>query len=180
MGTTLVVGHLSSRGIAWISVGDSPMWLYRNGSIHRLNEDHSLRRMPGVANGSRNMLQSALTGQPIPLIDCHPEPVPLDGDDLVLVGSDGLLTLNEDLIASTIEKAATPNPELLTWLLLHAVEDRQRAKQDNCTLIIANSLPPPASAPLAKLMRILSLRVVAAAVGGAAILFVAGLIWIFR
>jgi PPM family protein phosphatase len=180
MGTTLIGGHLSSRGIAWISVGDSPMWLYRKGSIHRLNEDHSLRGMRGIVEGSPNMLQSALTGQPIPLVDCHPEPVGLNAGDLILICSDGLLTLSEDLVASTIEKAATANPQLLTWLLLHAVEDRQQAKQDNCSLIIARSLPSRKSRRLVLSTLTTDFKVASAALGIGATLIAAGLLWIFR
>jgi protein phosphatase len=135
MGTTLVAAYLSPKSVSWISVGDSPLWLYRDGRIVRLNDDHSLRQL-GVGSHQSNMLQSAVIGSEIPLIDRHPEPLGLLKDDIILLSSDGILTLDETQIASTVQSAKTSEPELLTWLLLHAVEDRAKTHQDNCTLIV--------------------------------------------
>jgi len=135
MGTTLVAAYLSPRSVSWISVGDSPIWLYRAGQIVRLNEDHSLRQL-GVGAHQSNMLQSAVVGSQIPMIDRHAEPLNLQKDDVVLLSSDGILTLDESQIAATIRSAKTGEPELLAWLLLHAVEDKAKSHQDNCTLIV--------------------------------------------
>ena len=88
MGTTLVAAHLSPEGLAWVSVGDSPLWMLRSGRIDRLNEDHSFR--PEVARGVRaiaNMLQSVLNGNPIALVDLQPRPRRLRAGDLVLLAS---------------------------------------------------------------------------------------------
>jgi protein phosphatase len=135
MGTTLVAAYLSPGSVSWISVGDSPIWLYRAGQIVRLNEDHSLRQL-GVGPHQSNMLQSAVVGSQIPMIDRHAEPLSLQKDDIVLLSSDGILTLDESQIAATIRSAKTGEPELLAWLLLHAVEDKAKTHQDNCTLIV--------------------------------------------
>lgn len=137
MGTTLVGAYLYPQGLAWISVGDSPMWLYRTGELRRLNEDHSLRETLGPeAGGLANMLQSALVGGAIPLIDCHSEPMKLRDDDLILVASDGLLTLPEREIARLVDENVK-EPQHLTQILLQAVEERAKPYQDNCTLLIA-------------------------------------------
>jgi serine/threonine protein phosphatase PrpC len=138
MGTTLVAAHISPQGIAWISVGDSPLWLFRGGALTRLNEDHSLRAM--VPNGlkvSGNVLQSALTGESIEMIDCRADPLPLRPEDAVVIASDGLLTLSEQEISSTLRKANASGPEAATRWLLEAVEARQKAGQDNCSVIVA-------------------------------------------
>ena len=42
MGSTLIGAAFSEQGVEWISVGDSPLYLYRRGEIALLNEDHSL------------------------------------------------------------------------------------------------------------------------------------------
>ena len=42
MGTTVVAAVISQRGLEWISVGDSPLWLFREGQLRRLNTDHSM------------------------------------------------------------------------------------------------------------------------------------------
>ena len=67
----------------WISVGDSPLFLYRNGKLSQLNEDHSMAPQidfmvksglmdPQVAanHPDRNCLISVLMGTRIPKIDC--------------------------------------------------------------------------------------------------------------
>ena len=37
MGSTLVAAVVASEGLDWISVGDSPLWLFRAGQLSRLN-----------------------------------------------------------------------------------------------------------------------------------------------
>ena len=43
MGTTLLAVIVSRAGVEWLSVGDSPLYLWSNAKLTRLNEDHSLR-----------------------------------------------------------------------------------------------------------------------------------------
>lgn len=137
MGSTLSCLLLTQDGIAWISVGDSPIWLWRKGQLERLNDDHSLR---GIAernlSTSKNMLRSALTGDPIPLIDSHPEFKPLRKDDMIVMASDGLLTLSEDQIAKLIADHSDAEASQLVDMLLGSVQDVQKARQDNCTVIV--------------------------------------------
>jgi protein phosphatase len=140
MGTTLIAAHVSSVGLAWISVGDSPLWLFRRGRIDRLNEDHSFRQ--AAAQGARaiaNMLQSVLNGEPIALIDCRAKPVPLRKSDVVILASDGLLTLTEQEIAGTIRDTGGGGAESVARTLLKAVEDRAKSNQDNCTVLVASA-----------------------------------------
>ena len=157
MGTTMVGAYLSPAGIAWISVGDSPLWLYRADDLRRLNEDHSLRQMGGSAG---NMLQSALNGQPIPLVNCRAIPLPVHDGDLIVLCSDGILTLAEDQIAETIRNSATTNPEFIVWLLLHAVEDKKKRHQDNCTALIASMSAGATSARSRPFAKPLSAKVI--------------------
>ena len=42
MGTTLLACLVTQKKLWWISVGDSPLLLFRDGAIMRLNADHSL------------------------------------------------------------------------------------------------------------------------------------------
>src|SRR3569623_2648061 len=82
MGSTLIGAAFSPVGIEWVSVGDSPLFLFRRGEVALLNEDQSLApeldRM--VAEGKltaedarhdprRHMLRSAVTGEEIDLLD---------------------------------------------------------------------------------------------------------------
>jgi protein phosphatase len=140
MGTTLVGAYLSRQGIGWISVGDSPLWLLRAGQVQRLNEDHSLREMvKHGAKGVGNMLASVLNGQPIPLINCQPDPVPLDRDDFILIASDGLLTLEERDIAKIAKANTGYSCEVLARTLLREVENRAKPNQDNCAVLVASA-----------------------------------------
>ena len=54
MGTTMLSVLISTKEVQWISVGDSPLFLYRRGNLTRLNADHSLTPLleERVADGS--------------------------------------------------------------------------------------------------------------------------------
>ncbi len=144
MGTTIVAAHVGNSGLAWISVGDSPLWLVRNGALTRVNADHSLRSAAASgANVNANMVLSALTGGAIALIDCRANPLPLRAGDFVVLASDGLLTLSDSEISRTIVDNAATSPEAIARALLKAVEDRDAPQQDNCTVIVA---APPLTA----------------------------------
>lgn len=139
MGTTLVAAHLSEVGLTWISVGDSPMWLLRDGRMLRLNEDHSLRGIAGVPGKNSNLLQSALTGHPIPLVDSQFEPIPLQPKDVLILASDGILTLPEKSIANIAAKHF-PSSQGIADALVGAVTDKGKGSQDNCTVVVGTRL----------------------------------------
>ena len=42
MGTTLIGCVIRENLMYWVSVGDSPMWVLRNGALQRINADHSM------------------------------------------------------------------------------------------------------------------------------------------
>lgn len=165
MGTTLVAAYLSRDGVAWISVGDSPLWLYRGSSLYRLNEDHSLRALAREgAKVSGNMLQSALNGHPIEIVDCQDTPIALHENDLVLLASDGLLTLDEKDIAGEIVRNARNGSEAIAQALLGAVEQQNKDNQDNCTVMLAS---PQALADKAEKAGRFPLRIFAAVMAAA-------------
>jgi protein phosphatase len=149
MGCTLIGAVLGSEGIEWVSVGDSPMFLLRNGEIVALNDDHSLApeidklaaagRMSwedAKADPRRHFLRSALTGAEIELIDRSQRPLPLEPGDVVILASDGIHTLSEaDILRITIENA-TQGPEAIAETLLAAVEAAGDLYQDNTTVVV--------------------------------------------
>jgi len=150
MGTTLLAAHLGPQGLAWISVGDSPLWIFRNGAVHRLNEDHSMRAAAATGGDvNPNMLLSALDGSLVPFVDFKPKPLRTRHGDLAVLASDGLLTLSEAEISRTIEENAGAGPEAVVRALLNAVEDRRDPYQDNCTVIVAapQATPSVSSSP---------------------------------
>ncbi|QQS54911.1 MAG: serine/threonine-protein phosphatase [Candidatus Competibacteraceae bacterium] len=186
MGCTLLAVVLAEEGLYWISVGDSPLWLWRQGRLHRLNQDHAYRSILAaeVSAGeisaadasrhpARNALVSAITGEEIELVDLPRHPYPLRrGGDQVLLASDGLLTLSENEIAALLTRARGGEP---CRRLLEAVETHQCPHQDNVTVLWAAAAdrPPVAWRRLGGRTPLLVLLV-------AALLAVGGTWWLAR
>ncbi len=160
MGSTLVAAVISDAKLYWISVGDSPLWLFRNESLQRLNADHSmspvLQQM--VADGritqaqadadpGRHSLLSVLMGDAIELIDLRTEAVTLNEGDLVLLSSDGLLTLSTEKITAILTRDSDQPVANLVASLHKAVADVAYPNQDNITITLyrANSQSPSPS-----------------------------------
>jgi len=147
MGCTLVAAVLEDRFIRWVSVGDSHLYLIRNGELTKKNADHSyggfLDRMAAEgtpveaeAGFSRNMLMSALTGEDIAEVDCPETPLELEAGDRVIVASDGLDTLSQGKILSFAAEAESAKE--CVDALLQGVESAKMPRQDNTTVIIVD------------------------------------------
>ena len=149
MGSTLVAAVVASEGLHWISVGDSPLWLFREGQLERLNVDHSMAPLIAelVAAGcmtaeqaarhpSRHSLRSVVMGDEIPLIDVSARPVALERGDRVVLASDGLLTLDEQEIAAILEKTRGAPLGDSAAALIQAVEGAGHPYQDNVTVLL--------------------------------------------
>lgn len=168
MGCTLVAAVLEDRFIRWVSVGDSHLYLIRNGEIAKKNADHSyggfLDRMSAEgtpveaeAGFSRNMLMSALTGEDIAEVDCPDDPLELRPGDRVIVASDGLDTLSYGKVLSFAADAKTAKE--CVDVLLKGVDNAKMPRQDNTTVVVIdigekadrkgkNADPPPAAADI--------------------------------
>ncbi len=103
-GTTLLAAYAGRGLLWWVSVGDSPLLLWRAGRLTRLNEDHSLRPVyleyahKGLfsfeeAMNEGHSLRSAVTGEELKLIDAPETPRPLLPGDCLILASDGVDTL---------------------------------------------------------------------------------------
>ena len=149
MGSTLVAAVVASDGLHWISVGDSPLWLFREGQLERLNADHSMTPVLAefVAAGrmtaeqaarhpSRHSLRSVVMGDEMPLIDVSSRPVAVEEGDRVVLASDGLLTLDEREIADILKKTRDAPLEDSGAALIQAVEGAGHPYQDNVTVLL--------------------------------------------
>lgn len=149
MGCTLVAALISDQGLSWISIGDSILWLVRDGKITRLNQDHSMAPLldeaarKGVltpeqaqSNKDRNSLRSALTGDTFDLVDQPRVPISLRSKDLVLVASDGVMSLSEQELLAVVKKFEKTEPEILTEQILIEIEKKNLRRQDNASLIV--------------------------------------------
>jgi serine/threonine protein phosphatase PrpC len=149
MGTTLSGCVVREDRLHWISVGDSPLWLFRDATLRRLNADHSMRpllddmvragsmsREAARVDGRRNLLYSAVSGGAIAMIDLCKEPVPLQAGDLVMLASDGVETLEEAELVSLLQDAGTQRVAELAATLLAAVDTAGARYQDNASIIL--------------------------------------------
>lgn len=152
LGATVVAVTFDGDSIDWISVGDSPLWLIRDGAIARLNADHSMKSVLAeqVSRGEisaaearespdRSQLLEAVMGNDIELVDQPEESLQLQADDLVILASDGLESLTPAEIVETIQTADADdsNAAALVDRLLAAVAAVERPGQDNATVVLA-------------------------------------------
>jgi protein phosphatase len=154
MGTTLLAVAATPLGLEWISVGDSPLYLWRRGRMRRLNADHSYRAVlqekiaagemteaEAAANPLRTRLRAAVTGNDIALVDMARAPFPMLDGDVVLAGSDGLQTLTDETICVMLGRHAEDEASGLAIAVVQSVLDVQLPRQDNTTAAI---IKPPA------------------------------------
>ena len=149
MGSTVVAAVVSQYGLDWISVGDSPLWLFRDGKLRRLNADHSMA--PVLANlvavgrmteeeaatdPKRHALRSAVMGDEIHLIDVSSQPVAIRKSDRLLLASDGLMTLEDEEIAHILQNMQDAPLSEVADALMHAVEEVRHPNQDNTTVLL--------------------------------------------
>lgn len=154
MGATLVGVLFAPGGIEWLSVGDSPLLLFRDSEIAHLNEDHSLApeldRLAALGtitaeeareDPRRHMLRSAVTGEEIDLVDVSRRPLVLRPGDYVILASDGVHTLDDGEIARVIAAYAADGAEAVAEALIRAVESVRDPHQDNATVVAVRAVP---------------------------------------
>ena len=166
MGSTLVAPLILRNRLYWISVGDSLLYLLRGSRMSRLNQEHSkaqhLDRM--VAKGLISQLQadqdpdrycltSGLQGGNVPEIDCRDRPIELQDGDILIVASDGLLSLDEARIAALVYDCRDQPSAEINARLLQVIQDADDPDQDNVTLCVVKirtgAATPAAATPAA-------------------------------
>lgn len=154
MGCTLIGVSLTAAGLRWISVGDSLVFLWRDGTLSRLNEDHSMApllddlaarglmdRHEAATSPRRHHLRSALTGSGIDLVDHHADAMALNEGDWLIVATDGIETLPTGRLEGLIRDHKTNSPAELVKALLGAVEAAREPFQDNTTIVAIQPRP---------------------------------------
>lgn len=157
MGSTIVAAVFANDGVEWVSVGDSPLLLFRRGELALLNEDHSLApeldRMVAAGRMTaeearhdprRHMLRSAVTGEELDLVDVSRRPLTLEAGDYVILASDGLHTLEASEIQRIVAAYANDGAEAVASALIRAVEAIRDPHQDNTTVMAVRPLPEQA------------------------------------
>ena len=179
MGCTLVGLHIGSEGLRWISVGDSPLFVYRNNNLHQINADHSMApiieeslkqgkitKEEAINHPHRNALRSAVMGGELTLIDTPATPFGLLAGDVVILASDGIMSLSGPELQSVLKAGKHKSSIQICESLIDAVKSKKRPRQDNTTSIVIK-VPATMGAlgSPSKLFRLLSLVIVLGLLG---------------
>lgn len=116
MGTTLTAAYVDTDELVVVHVGDSRLYRYRDGTLERLTDDHSLveelvrqgRLTPEEAaeHPQRSIITRALGPESEVAIDS--EVLAVENDDIFLLCSDGLTTMvSDDGIADLLGAGGT-------------------------------------------------------------------------
>jgi len=116
MGTTLTAAYVDDTAVAIAHVGDSRAYLFRDGALERLTQDHSLveelvrqgKLTPEQAAGhpQRSIITRALGPEANVEVDTWSYPV--RAGDIVLLCSDGLTTMiSEDRVSEILGEAGS-------------------------------------------------------------------------
>lgn len=149
MGATLIAAVVAGNQLHWVSVGDSPLFLYRDGKLKQLNEDHSMApqidqmvatgimsKEDGRDHPDRNCLTSVLNGSEIARVDCPVTPTELQEGDILLAASDGLQFLHEDDIRSVLHRNRETPSAWIAQALLEAIHVLDDPDQDNVSMAV--------------------------------------------
>ncbi len=151
MGTTLIALWIREDSYQWISVGDSILYHIdvKQKTIKRINENHSIAGLLDlrVKNGdmsaeeakkspNRHMLTSVMDGDSISMIDIS-EKKPLFKTDMFILASDGIETIDEEMILELI-LSCNKDTSLARDKIIKEIEKVDKKNQDNVTFMIVS------------------------------------------
>ncbi len=149
MGATLLASVLVENRLYWVSVGDSPLYLFRDGALTRLNENHALAsqieflvasglmsREDAMQHPDQSCLTSVLIGGDIVQIDCPRQPFTLNENDILIAASDGLQFISEEQIESLLRFQCRNSAEDISATLAQEIKALDDPCQDNLSLCV--------------------------------------------
>ena len=153
-GSTVVSALITGNALRWISVGDSRIYLYRDGQISQLSRDHDLLQdwMPDILDGKRSMaealrdpngrkLTSFIGMGELRHVDYNRTPIPLLPGDRVLLMSDGVYgTVSDAEMAAILRDCGSV--QLAASHIGQRIMGAALPYQDNYTLIVLGYDPP--------------------------------------
>ncbi|MBM1218760.1 serine/threonine-protein phosphatase [Ponticoccus sp. SC2-23] len=158
MGATLLAPVFIQDRLYWVSVGDSPLYLFRGDKLVRLNENHALMsqidylvdngimdRDQALSHPDPSCLTSVLIGRDIAQLDCRTAPVTLEPGDILIVASDGLQTLCEDQIEGVLRFSQKRPAEEIGTLLMTELGNLNDPCQDNVSICVVKVVDPAAT-----------------------------------
>ena len=153
MGTTLCAAYICGNFLHYISVGDSLIFLYRRGKLHRINRIHTIgqdlseKLVEGRitleefdAEPQKNCLTSALVGEPLLHVD-YWSGIFMEPGDMILLSSDGILTIGKESLADCCRQCTPLSPAIQDVRnILDTVREAGRATQDNTSVALIKVL----------------------------------------
>jgi len=149
MGSTLVAMIRGPEGLHWVSVGDSGLYLFRDGGVRRINADHSMAPLfaDQVARGEmtaeeaahhpdRHALRSAIAARPLIEFELRDQPFALQPGDIVYAATDGLASLSPEEVTECLQTNAREPAQHIATALLIAINELGRKRQDNTTVAV--------------------------------------------
>ena len=156
MGSTLLAPVIRGDRLSWLSIGDSPLYLLRDGALRQLNKDHSMapqidmmvktgsmKAEVGKDHPDRNTLTSVVNGEEIAEIDCPKTPIQVKEGDILIASTDGLQTLSNGVLAKTIMKGTQQSAMELVTSLLNELSKLDAPDQDNTTFVVMKAVAQP-------------------------------------
>ena len=153
-GSTVVSALITGNALRWISVGDSRVYLYRDGQLSQLSRDHDLLQdwMPDILEGKRSMaealrdpngrkLTSFIGMGELRHVDYNRTPIPLLPGDRVLLMSDGVYGTVSDAEMAVILRDCG-SVQLAASHIGQRIMGAALPYQDNYTLIVLGYDPP--------------------------------------
>ena len=142
MGTTVTMAFHLGAQLCVVHVGDSRAYVYRDGELHQLTQDHTLMadmvrsgalRPDQVAGHRLRHVITNVVGGPYPGVKVEAHAFEVQAGDRLLLCSDGLTEMvTNEAIAATL--GAEPVPEAAAKKLLAQANDA--GGRDNITLVI--------------------------------------------
>ncbi len=152
MGCTLVAALFFRDRCEWLSVGDSLILLIRDGSLTQVNPLHvyaneldelvcrgELSEETARNHPRRALLTSAIQGTV--LEEVAQGALALEAGDLLILASDGILTLTNEEIVSTCAEQAEHGADSIACAIIDRIDAAKRPNQDNATLVVARHAP---------------------------------------
>ena len=142
MGTTMIICYEKNDIIHWAHVGDSRFYLYRDGKLHQITQDHSfvgelersgqITKEEAETHPKRNLLMRAIGADSE--IEVDTGSLPLLADDIILLCSDGLTNMvSESDICALLETHREELESLPAQLIDRANEN---GGNDNITVLL--------------------------------------------
>lgn len=146
-GSTVAAALFKDKKVSWITVGDSRIYLYKEGKITQLSKDHNYaRRLEEMVEAGeiteeearKDPQRDALTsyigaGEEIEEMDFGAVPLELGGGDKIILMSDGVYhSLTEEEMAESMKLSV----EKAAMQLGMKIEEKRKKNQDNYTAVI--------------------------------------------